>query len=149
MMCRIFSLYFIHKWRDLQFKDDFERHFLRNFMSILFTLRDFASNVLRGNLAKEIFFVFYFHVWPAARTLALYLISQHITYQTTATSVNRAKFFLNRTKFVLNGALLSILHYPSEQNHMFRSYQQGIYSRSISTILYGKKVSKASLSATQ
>ena len=40
---------FIHKWRDLQFKVDFE-DFLRNFSwQILFTLRVFARNPLRRN----------------------------------------------------------------------------------------------------
>ena len=44
-------------------------------MAILFILRVFARNLLRGNRL-----VFRFDVWPGAQTLALRLISQHITY---------------------------------------------------------------------
>ena len=31
------------------------------------------------------FFFFFFDIWPGTRTLALRLVSQHITYETTAT----------------------------------------------------------------
>ena len=48
---------FIHKWRDLQFKVNFERQiFLRNFSwQFLFTLRVFARNLLRGNRQRNTF----------------------------------------------------------------------------------------------
>ena len=48
---------FIHKWRDLQFKVDSERQifFEKLFMAILFTLRVFAGNLLRGNRRRNIF----------------------------------------------------------------------------------------------
>ena len=47
---------FIHKWRGLQFKVDSERQiFEKLFMAILFTLRDFAKNLLRGNRRRNTF----------------------------------------------------------------------------------------------
>ena len=47
---------FIHKWRDLQFKVDSERHiFLRNFSWHLITHRVFARNLLRGNRCRNTF----------------------------------------------------------------------------------------------
>ena len=49
-------------------------------MAILFTLRVFARNLLRGEIAEEILFVFRFDVWPGTQTLAFRLISQHTTY---------------------------------------------------------------------
>ena len=52
----------------------------------IFTLRIFTRNLLREEIAEEILFVFYFDVWPGARTLALRLISQHTT-QITVTAV--------------------------------------------------------------
>ena len=55
-----------------------DRLFEELYMSILFTLRVFARNLLRIN--RILFnFVFYFDIWPMARTLALHLISQHTT----------------------------------------------------------------------
>ena len=48
-------------------------------MAHLITLRVFASNLLRVNCRRKMFFVFYFDVWPGARTVALRLISQHTT----------------------------------------------------------------------
>ena len=55
-------------------------------MAILFTLRVFARNLLRGNRQKKKkLSEFYFVDWPRACTLALRLISQHSTYWTTAT----------------------------------------------------------------
>ena len=49
-------------------------------MAILFTLRVFARNLLREEIAVEILFVFRFDVWPGTQTLAFRLISQHTTY---------------------------------------------------------------------
>ena len=47
---------FIHKWRDLQFNVDSKRQiFEKLFMAILFTLRVFARNLLRGNRRSNIF----------------------------------------------------------------------------------------------
>ena len=49
---------FIHKWRDLLFKVDSERQiffFEKLFMAILFTLRVFARNLLRGNRRRNTF----------------------------------------------------------------------------------------------
>ena len=47
---------FLRKWRD-QFKVDLERHILRNFMAILFTLGGFARNLLRGNRRRNTFHI--------------------------------------------------------------------------------------------
>ena len=63
-----------------------DRFFEKLFMAILFTSQSFARNLLRGNRRRKILFVFCFDVWPGARTMAFRLISQHTTYQTTATS---------------------------------------------------------------
>ena len=53
MLC---VLILIHKWRDLQFKVDSERQiFWETFMAILFTLRVFTRNLLRGNRPKNTF----------------------------------------------------------------------------------------------
>ena len=42
---------FIQKWRDLQFKVDSERQiFEKLFMTVLFPLRAFARNLLKGNV---------------------------------------------------------------------------------------------------
>ena len=47
---------FIHKWRDLQFKVDFERQiFWETAMAILFTVRVFARNLLRRNRRRNTF----------------------------------------------------------------------------------------------
>ena len=46
---------FIHKWRDLQFKVPNDRFFEKLFMAILFTLRVFARNLLRGNRRRNTF----------------------------------------------------------------------------------------------
>ena len=47
---------FIYKWRDLQFKVESERQiFEKVFMAILFTLRVFARNLLKGNRRRNIF----------------------------------------------------------------------------------------------
>ena len=46
----------IHKWQDLQFKVDSERQiFEMLFMTILFALRVFARNLLRGSRRRNIF----------------------------------------------------------------------------------------------
>ena len=48
---------FIHEGRDLQFKVDPERQiFDKLFMAILFTLRVYARNLLRGSRQGNIFF---------------------------------------------------------------------------------------------
>ena len=49
---------FIHKWRNLQFKDGRSRQsadFEKLFMAILFNLEDFARNLLRGNCWRNTF----------------------------------------------------------------------------------------------
>ena len=47
---------FIHEWRDLQFKVDSEQQiFEKLFMAILFSLRVFARNLLRGNQRRNTF----------------------------------------------------------------------------------------------
>ena len=56
----VVCVYFIHKWRDLQFKVDSEKVDLRNFSWQFYLLSDFC----------QVFFVFCFDVWPEARTLA-------------------------------------------------------------------------------
>ena len=45
-----------------------DRFFEKLFMAILFTVRVFATNLLRGNPEEQVF-VFCFDVWPGARTL--------------------------------------------------------------------------------
>ena len=51
------------------------------FMAILFNLRAFARNLLRGDeIAEEILSIFRLDVWPGTRTLTFRLISQHTTY---------------------------------------------------------------------
>ena len=48
---------FIHKWRDLQFKVDSERQILEKLiMTILFTFRVFARNLLRGKRRRTLAF---------------------------------------------------------------------------------------------
>ena len=62
---------FIHKWRDLQFKVDSERQiYWELFMAILFTLRVFARNLLRGNRRRNTFRISFFDDWPGIRTQA-------------------------------------------------------------------------------
>ena len=58
----VVSVNFIHEWRDLQLKIDSERQiFLEKlFMAILFTLRVFARNLLRGKRRKKYVFIFRF-----------------------------------------------------------------------------------------
>ena len=53
---------FIRERRDLEFNVDSERQiFLRNFfMAVLFTLRVFARNLLRGSRRRNIFFIYHF-----------------------------------------------------------------------------------------
>ena len=63
---------FVHEWGNLQFKVDSERHvFEKIFMAILFTLRIFARNLLRGSW-QRIFIFFRFDVWPGIWTRALH-----------------------------------------------------------------------------
>ena len=59
----------IHKWRDLQFKVNSERQiFEKLFMAILFTLRVFARNLLKGNRRRNTFSILF---WCLARTTLL------------------------------------------------------------------------------
>ena len=70
---------FIHKWRDLQFKDDSEWHiFGEIFHGSFYLLSEFLPEIWWVEIAEEIFFVFCFQVWPEARTLAFRVISQYI-----------------------------------------------------------------------
>ena len=65
----------IYKWRDLQFKvDSGQQIFKKLLMAILFTLRLFARNLLRGNRTMKYFLYFFFNVRPGARTRALRLM---------------------------------------------------------------------------
>ena len=61
------------------------RFFEKLFMAIFDLLSEFMPEICRKKIAEETLFVFYFHVWPGAQTLALRLICQHTTYWTTAT----------------------------------------------------------------
>ena len=46
-----------------------------------FTLRRLSRNQLRGSRRRYIFLYFRFDVWPVVWTEALFLISQHTTYE--------------------------------------------------------------------
>ena len=72
---------FIHKWQttDSLKSTPNDRVFEKLFIAILFTLRLFARNLLRGNRRRNTFRIS-FEVWPGTRTLTFCLISQHITY---------------------------------------------------------------------
>ena len=75
------SINFKLKWRDLQYKVDFERQiFLKNFSWQFYLLSEFLPEICWEDIADEILFVFCFVVWPGTRSLALRLISQHTTY---------------------------------------------------------------------
>ena len=90
------------------------RFFEKLFMAILFTL-------LRGNRRRNTF-CFYFDVWPRSRTLALLLISQHTTHQTTA-----IEYLQN---IILKKFCISFQHYL-EQNlavKIFEIWQHGMES---------------------
>ena len=56
-----------------------DRVFEKLFIAILFTLRVFVRNLLKGNRRRNTFFVFRFDMWLGARALALRLTSQHTT----------------------------------------------------------------------
>ena len=74
---------FIHKWRDLLYKVDYERQifFWETFHGSFITYSlEFLPEICWEEITEEILFVFCFDVWPRARTLALRLISQHTTY---------------------------------------------------------------------
>ena len=47
-----------------------DRFFEKLFMAVLFTLRVFARNLLRGSRPRIIFFYFIFYDWPGIRTQA-------------------------------------------------------------------------------
>ena len=55
----------------------------RNF----YLLSEFLSKTCWEEIAEEIVFLFCFHVWPDARTLALRIISHHTTYWAMTTYV--------------------------------------------------------------
>ena len=59
-------------------------------MAILFELSEFCCE----EIAEEIFFVFCFHIWPEAQTLALSLISRQTP---TVTSNTPKKYFFIAT----------------------------------------------------
>ena len=72
---------FIHKWRDLQFTVDSERHiFWKTFHGNFILLSEFLPEICWGEIVEEIFLYFVLDVLPGARTLAFRLISQHTTY---------------------------------------------------------------------
>ena len=54
----------------------YPEHQERLFMAILFTLRVFGRNLVRGSPQKFYFSYFRFDVWPGIWTVALYPISQ-------------------------------------------------------------------------
>ena len=56
---------FIRNWRDRQFKVVSEQQIFieKLFMAILFTLRAFSRNLLRGNRRINTFYIFCFNVW--------------------------------------------------------------------------------------
>ena len=68
----------IYKWRDLQFKVDSKKTwFWETFHGNIYLLSEFLSESCWKEIAEELLLVFWFDVWPGARTLALRLISQH------------------------------------------------------------------------
>ena len=68
MLC---ALIFITEWRDLQFKVDSEQQIFEKFFSWQFYLfSEFLPGIYGDEVAEEVLFVFYFDVWPGARTLA-------------------------------------------------------------------------------
>ena len=73
---------FICKWRNLLFNVDSEWQIvLRNFSWLIFIYsKSFCQKSVEKQSPKKYFFVFCFDVSPGARTLALSLISQQITY---------------------------------------------------------------------
>ena len=98
---------FIHKWPDRLKSTPNDRFFKKLFMTILFTLKVFARNLLREEIAEEILFVFRFGVWSGTRSLAFRLISQHAPYQTMATSIFFFIFYTTWYSFI--AALLRVL----------------------------------------
>ena len=79
---------FMHKWQDQQYKVDSERQiFWRNFPLQFYLLSEFLPAICWDEIAEKMIFLFLFEMWPRAWTLALSLISQHITYLTTTTSM--------------------------------------------------------------
>ena len=81
---------FLHKLREIQFKVDSKRQILRDFSWQFYLLSEFLPQICRKEIAEKILFVFCFDVWPGARTLALHLISQHITYYTRLTPPHKS-----------------------------------------------------------
>ena len=64
-----------------------DRFFKKLFMAVLNLLPEFLPEICsEDDIVEEILFVFSLDVWPGARPLAFRLISQHTSYQTTATS---------------------------------------------------------------
>ena len=72
---------FIHKWWHLKFKVNSERQIcLETFHSSFNYSQELLPEICWEEIAEEILFVFWFDVWPGARTLAIRLIIQHTTY---------------------------------------------------------------------
>ena len=60
---------FIHKWRDLHFKVEFERQiFLRYSSWLFYLLSEFLSEICWKEIAEEIFFTFNFFWWQTRDT---------------------------------------------------------------------------------
>ena len=68
------------KWRDLQFKIDYERQIFWETFHGNFIYSEFLPEICWEEMAEKILFAFCFDVWPGAWTLAFHLISQHTTY---------------------------------------------------------------------
>ena len=73
---------FIHEWWNLQFNIDSEWQILwETFHGSFYLLSDFLLEICWEENAEEIIFVFYFGVWPKARSMVLRRISQHTILQ--------------------------------------------------------------------
>ena len=91
MLC-VSILYIIGETYCLKTTPNDRFFFFKFSWQFLFTLGVFARNLLRGNRRRNTFCIFY--VWPGPQTLALRLVSQHTTYQATATlRINQHMFF--------------------------------------------------------
>ena len=71
---------FIYKWRDLQFKVDSELQIFWETCNdnFIYTQSSCKKSAERKSIKK--YFLYFFYVWPRARTPAIRLISQHTTY---------------------------------------------------------------------
>ena len=81
---------YIHNWslQPISQVDSEQQIFWEPYHGSFYLLSEFLPEICWEEIAEEILFVFYFDVWPGARTLALRLISQHYLpiYWTAATS---------------------------------------------------------------